>query len=84
MNSTCSIPVDAYVVASQDKRGSVVLERNWIGGTVLSPVVDIGRELVSYQHFTFPLYSYNVLLTVQMPPQLMSTSLTIGLSFEAM
>jgi len=49
--SSCSIPIDAYMVARQNKRSSVVLERNWIGRTILSPVVDIRRELVSYQHF---------------------------------
>jgi hypothetical protein len=51
VDSSCSISIDTYMVTRQDKRGRMVLERNRIGRTVLSPVFDIRREPLIYQHF---------------------------------
>jgi hypothetical protein len=50
MDSSCAIAIDTYMVTRQDERSSMVLECNGIGRTILSPVVDIRRELVFYQH----------------------------------
>ena len=83
MNASRSISIDAYVIACQDERSSMILESDWVGGAVLSPVLDIRRELVLVSAFSYP-HRHTPLLTVQMPRQSMLISFTIGFNFEAM